>query len=276
LYISNSTKVWVFIILASFALLLSGYFIGERLGLFLGLLLAIAFNVLIFFHGDSHLLKQMNARRITGQDPWGLGKIASRYAYKVGVPIPAIYLIESQSAAIFCVGRSWKTGAMALTTGLIENLSQAELESVMAHQICQIKRLDTFAFGTISVLANGILGIGRLLDKWVTRPLSLGQLDFFAKLISPIAGFVLRFVSTPSSFFLNDQLAAGVIADRFILAEALWKIQGLAYTRPLNIPPGSAHLFIVNPQGLTMKNVFLITHPPIESRIKNLVGYYPI
>lgn len=273
---SNSTKVWLFLVGCSIVLLLIGYTTGERLGLLLGFLLAVAFNFLIFYFGNSKILSSYNAQAILGSDCWSLNEITFKFAKRIGVPVPNVYLIENSSAAIFCIGHTWKKGSIGLTTGLLNTLSREELEAVIAHQICQIRRLDSFAFGVMSTIANSVFGLGVLLDQWITRPLSLGDLKLFTHLLSPLAGLFLSLVSTKQTFYKNDQYAATHIPDRNILAEALWKIDGLSMTRPLTVPDCSTHLFIVDPQGLKNNNIFLRAHPPIEERIKRLVGYFPI
>jgi hypothetical protein len=78
---SNSTKVWIFIVGACLIFLVSGYKLGGRVGLMLGLVMAIVINVLIFFYGENHILNLMPVKKMKGQDPWGLEPLIRDFSY---------------------------------------------------------------------------------------------------------------------------------------------------------------------------------------------------
>ena len=183
----NSTKVWIFILLTSLILLVLGYNLGDRLGLFAGFIMAILLNALVFWFGENHLLSVMKARRLKGQDPWGANDIARKMSLELGLPSPAIYVISHPSVSAFCVGHSWKRGSLCVTQGLLQNFSTSELEAVIAHQLCQIRRLDTFSFGVSSTLANSVVGIGQLLDSLIpTNFFGQHRQKPFLNLFSPL------------------------------------------------------------------------------------------
>jgi heat shock protein HtpX len=274
LQISNSTKVWIFVVAFSLGTLVLSYQIGERLGLLLGFLLTVGINILIFYYGDSHLLTKLKAQPLDGRDPWGLIEKVHDFSHKMNIPPPSLYLIDSPSVAICSVGHSWRRGAIGLTSGLLTHLNPQEIDAVLVYQIHQIHKLDSFIFGITSTVAFSIIGFGKILDQFTVKPLSLGKVSFFTHLFSPLSWLIICISSPKSTFFRNDQLTASVIPDRFVLAEALWKLQGASQTRPLNIPSCTSHLFIVNPYQES--NWFFKIHPPISARIRHLVGYFPI
>jgi len=277
--ISNSTKVWIFILISSLTLLILGYEIGERLGLLIGFLLAVSLNFFVFFYGESQVLKSMHAKERKGQDSWGLHELVMKYADHVGIPHPDLYLIPSQTETAFCVNHSWRKGSMAISMGLLHGFSKEDLEAVIAFQICYLKKLDSFAFGVTSTLANAVIGLGRLLDHfWPPNYFLLANQKQkpFMKLFSPLGWTLIKIASGHTAFFENDLLAADMIHDRFRLAEVLWRLEGLAQTQPLKAPPCSSHLFIVNPEGYTQRHLLLKSHPSIEVRLQKLMGYYPI
>lgn len=268
---STSTKVWVFILSSSLALLVVGYQLGERLGLMIGFMFAVLLNFMVFFYGESRVLAKLNAKRLKGQDAWGLLDLVGSFSEQLGVPVPSVYLIPDASANAFAVGHSWKKGSLGFTQGLLQTLDQDELEAVVAHQLCHIRRLDTFAFGVSSTLANSVVGLGQFLDSFLPY-----RLQFFMPLLSPIGWLIIKLVVGEKSFFENDLMASQLMGDRVRLGEALWRLEGLAQTRPLVIPACTSHLFMVNPEGFKQRNLFLKSHPPIEVRIQKLMGYYPI
>lgn len=269
--INNNTKVWIFILTSSLALLVVGYQLGERLGLLIGFFLALLLNFFVFFYGESRVLAKLNAKRVRGQDSWGLIDKVEKISAQLHMPPPAVYITPHASANAFCVGHSWKKGSLGFTAGLLKKFNDEELEAVVAHQICHIRRLDTFAFGVSSTMANSVVGLGQFLDSLLPY-----KLQFFMPLLSPVGWFIIKCVVVEKSFFENDLMASDLLESRGRLGEVLWRMEGLAQTEPLDIPPCTSHLFMVNPEGFHQKNLFLKSHPGIETRLKKLMGYYPI
>ncbi|MFV3408789.1 M48 family metalloprotease [Bdellovibrio bacteriovorus] len=269
--INNNTKVWIFILSSSLALLVLGYQFGERLGLLIGFFFAVLLNFFVFFYGESRVLAKLNAQRIKGQDSWGLIDKVQKMSAQLSMPAPAVYITPHSSVNAFCVGHSWKRGSLGFTAGLLQKLSDEELEAVVAHQICHIRRLDTFAFSVSSTLANSVVGLGQFLDNLIPY-----KLQFFMPLLSPIGWLIIKLVVVEKSFFENDLMASELLESRNRLGEVLWRMEGLAQTQPLDIPACTSHLFMVNPEGFRQKNLFLKSHPAIEVRLQKLMGYYPI
>lgn len=268
---NNTTKVWISILTSSLAFLIIGYQLGERLGLLVGFLIALLLNFFVFYYGDNRILAKLNASRVKGQDAWGLAEKVSQLSEKLGMPAPSIYITPHLSVNAFCVGHSWRVGSLGFTAGLLQKLNDEELESVIAHQLCHIRNLDTFAFGVTSTLANSLVGLGQFLDSLLPY-----KLQFFMPLLSPLGWFIIKSVVVEKSFFENDLMAANLLEDRMRLGEILWRLEGLAQTKPLEIPPCTSHLFMVNPEGFKQRNLFLKSHPAIEVRLQKLMGYYPI
>lgn len=275
---SNSTKVWVFIIGACLIFLFGGYRLGGRLGLLLGLTLAILTNILIFFYGENHILNLMPVKKLKGQDPWGLRPLIQDFSKRLGLNKDFnLYILESPAAVAFSLSIALRKPCLCISEGLLKRFTKDEVLAVVAHQICHVRRLDTFGFGVTSILANTLVGLGQFLDKlWPPNFFLDKKQRPFMTLFSPLGWLIIRSVIHRSTYLDNDLLAAELIGDRKKLAEVLWKLEGLAQTYPLSIPPCTSHLFIVNPEGFEQRNLFLKAHPTIKNRILNLLGYYPI
>lgn len=276
----NSTKVWIFILISSLALLALGYEVGERLGLLVGFFLAISLNFFVFFHGDSPVLVALEAQELKGQDPWGLRDLINKYADHLGLPYPDIYVIPTKSQTAFCVNRSWRKSSLAISEGLLGKFNRDDLEAVVSLQMCSLKSMDSFLFGVTNTLANALMGLGNILDHfWPPNYFLLRSQKQrpFLKIFTPLSWFLIKLSSSHRSIYQNDLLAAELIHDRFRVAEVIWRLDGLAQTQPLrNIPNGASHLFIVNPEGFSAKHLFLKSHPSIRDRLQRLMGYYPI
>jgi heat shock protein HtpX len=234
--------------------------------------------LLVYYFAEPPLLEKFQARKLHGQDSWNLLPIAAHYARLAGVPMPDFYLMENETAVAFSMGPSWRRARVCLSTALLKKLTREETEAVVAHQVCHLRRLETFSFSISSALANSLVGLATVMDRgwpanWSSR--GMRQRPFLAAL-APVAGLVIRIAISDRNYFENDDLAASLIPDRKILANALWKIDSYCQTRPLDIAPCTNHLFIVNPEGLRESNWFFVTHPKMESRLKRLAGTYPL
>jgi heat shock protein HtpX len=273
-----SLEVWLFLALIALLQLFVGYHFGGRTGLFAGLMTAIGLNILIFYFSNAQLLSKYQAVELQGQDAWGLLELAKKYARNVGVQMPHMYLMNHSTPIAFSLGQSWHRASICLSTGLLEKLSPEEVDAVMAHQICHVRRMGTFAFGASSALANALSGLSVILDNmWPPnwREDAPRQRPF-VNLISPLAWLLIRLAISDKNYFENDDLAASLVARRHALASALWKIESYCQTQPLQTLPCTHHLFIVNPEGLKEHNWFFLTHPKLEMRIRRLIGTYPL
>ncbi len=275
---ANSTKVWIFILISSLTLLILGYEIGERAGLFIGFLCSVGLNFFVFFYGESQILNSLHAKQIKGQDAWGLEEVLEKYSAHLGIEAPDLYLVPSETETAFCVNHLWRRGSLAVTTGLLKCFHKEDLEAVLAYQLCSLNKLDSFTVGVTSTLANALIGLGLLLDHfWPPNYFLLkGQKQKpFLRFFTPIGWGLIKLANGHKRFYQNDLQAAELIHDRFRMAEVLWRLEGLAQTQPLRPPPCSSHLFIVNPEGYHQKLLFK-SHPSIEVRLQKLMGYYPI
>jgi heat shock protein HtpX len=278
LMFSNYTKVWLFIVGICLFFLVTGYNVGGRIGLMLGLAISIAINVLIFFYGETHILSLLKVRQLQGQDPWGLQNLIKELSAKLRIKKEFnLYVINTPAAVAFSVSIAWRKPCICLSEGLLKRFTPEELQAVVAHQMVHIRKLDTFGFGVTSILANTLVGLGQFLDQlWPPNFFLDKKQQPFLTLFSPLGWLIIRAVVHKKTYLKNDILAAELIGDRKRLAEVLWKLEGLAQTQPLLIPPCTSHLFIVNPEGFEQRNLFLKSHPPIKKRLLNLLGYYPI
>ncbi len=259
-----SIQVWMALAMISLLHLIIGFYLGGRVGLFLGFCLAISLIILVFFFGDAQLLKFFKSKAIHGQDPWGLNDLAHRYSRIASVPIPTVYLADHNSPFAFSQGQYWKHSFICISSGLLERFSAAEIEAIIAHQVCHVRKIESFRFGIFSALAHALVAVKPL--RW---------------LLTPIAWLLIKAAVSRRSFLENDDLVASFLPDRKILAQALWKLEAYSQTLPVQTLPCSHHLFIVSPQGFEMKQSLIqswlrLQHPSIESRIRRLTGSFPI
>ncbi len=274
----STTKVWGLLIFLSVLTIFLGYRLFDRWGLLAGFFISVTFNLLILTRSKTYLHKKLKAVEVCGQDPWNLNARVSHRAREVAIQAPKVFVIDTKSATAYSDGSPWGDSSICLTTGLLEKLTPAEVEAVLIHQLCHILALDTLSFGAASIVAQSLVSLAGVLDLlWPLRyiPKFANQKPFHF-LISPIAWGLIRLNVRESTFFANDDLAAGILKDRKVLAKALWKLESLSQARPLLIPDCSSHLFVVNPRGLRELNWFYLTHPRMSARIQRMIGYEPL
>lgn len=272
-----SLKVWMCLGVIALAHLFIGYQMGGRLGLFIGLMMAVCLTLLVFYYGTPNLLRFFDAKKLEGQDPWGILEIANHFCTPLEMMTPSIYLLPESVPLAFSLGRPGKSAVVAVSEGLLEKLSTQEVTAVIAHQLAHIKTVDTFRVGVSSSLASAAIGLSYVLDQAI--PLNwIGKTHqkFFEGILSPFASLLIRLSISDKDYFANDDLAASLIPQKMSLAQALWKMQSYSQTEPVKIIPCTNHLFIVNPEGLKQSHWVFASHPSLESRIRRLVGTYPL
>lgn len=279
---NNVTKAWTFLTALSLTLIVLGHMALGREGLLIGLTLALSINSFVYFYEDRRVVNLFRGRQLEGQDPWGLLKMARRLAVRARVPMPKVIVIPEKAPQSLVVGRSFTHGTILITEGLLQRLNEKEIEAVMAYQLASIRTLNTLTFAVGSFICSVLLSLAETLDA-ILRFLIVEKKNpnyalshIFTRIVAPLAGFLLRFSIRPHFYLAADDFAAHLIDDPPMLAHALWKLQSYSSTVPLQAPLSTAHMFVVNPLPNRGWTRHFHAQPPVEKRIKSLVGYYPI
>lgn len=274
--LSSSTKVWLFILLSSASLLFYGYSAGERLGLILGFFISLIFNVLIFVYGDFKLYNFFRSVELKGQDPYGALSKRDLLCEQLKMDKPKIRIYESNAINSFTLGLFWNSPTIFISSGSVNQLSREELKQVILLSLCQIKKMDSFAFGVVSVLANTIAGFAHFIDRIIFLKFIIpSNLVFFSWLLKPLIWLLVKSVASFDSYYRNDRLCCEVLNEKRQFCELLWKLDGYSKTIPDRIPEGTAHLFLVHPSS-QIHNFFERIHPSVQRRIVHLIGHSPL
>lgn len=279
---SGSTKAWAVLSVLSVILVVSFQSWGGRQGLLWGVIIVLSINCVLYFFNEIRLEKLFSGQLIEGQNPWNLFELTEKLAQKARIPVPKILVISSSSPQAIAMGRNWNSATILLTDGLLNTLSPQEREAVISYQIACIKKLDTLIFSLTSALTSFIFFMSQLGDLLLRGVLGSKEdprsrqnhlISFF---VTPFATGLVRMTIGTRRYLALDTLAASWIDDPQYLAQALWKMESYAATKPIDIPPYAAPLFIVNPLTLPGWTRYFQVHPHIELRIKNIIGYFPI
>ncbi len=276
------SRAWIFLIAHSIGLILLGQAIAGREGLLWGLVLSLSINTLIYLYADEKVVNFFRGKALEGNDPWGALKTTRELCNKTKLPMPQVIIFQNDSPQALAVGRSWEHSAIILSSGLLETLSSSELEAIIAFNLTCIKKQDTLSSLIATTLCGLALTISQFLDsimRWLIgakKEKYSAQSHFFTYCISPFCYLILKFTVNEQSYFKSDELAAKLISDPRNLANALWKLESYANTRPFAAPASYAHLFVVNPLTSKGWTRYFQAQPSIKRRIKKIIGYYPI
>ncbi|HXF73832.1 MAG TPA: zinc metalloprotease HtpX [Actinomycetota bacterium] len=277
----NRIKSWLLIAALGGLFVLIGAAIGGREGATTALVLALAFNLAMYWFSDRIAIASTRSRPVSEAEAPELYRIVRELAAEARMPMPRVYVSEMLQPNAFATGRSPRHAAVSVTRGILQILDERELRAVLAHELSHVANRDILvgsiaaAIGTaITFLARMAFWFGGARDE---RENPLGPFAFLvAWLLAPLAAGLIQMAVSRSREYQADESGAILSRDPEALASALRKLEQAARQVPVpaTVSPAQAHLFIVNPfrgrqAAMTLANLFS-THPPTEARIARL------
>ena len=292
---SNQTRSAILVAGMGLLLLLVGYFLGLYFfgsgigGLIIALVIWGVMSLFAFFRGDNILLALSRAKKISRDDHPRLYNVVEEMKIASGLEkMPDIYIIDDPALNAFATGRDPNRAAVAITSGLLQNLNRDELQGVIGHEISHIKNRDVLLMAITAVLLGAIV----ILAWYATRILFFsgmagnrrssssgggsGQiiilvLAIVLVVLAPIMAQLIYFAISRKREYLAD--ASSALYTRYPegLASALEKLA--ASTSQLkSANKATAPMYIINPfrkKGMLASDL-TSTHPPISERIRIL------
>lgn len=240
------------------------------------------FYIIAFFQGANIVLALAGARPLEKNEFPFVYNTVEGLSIAAGIPMPKVYIIDSDVLNAFATGMDPKNSYIALTTGIIKKMNRTELEGVIAHEMSHIKNYDIKLMLVGAVLAMAIALIADVTlrsmlysrggrssrDEKGSGLLILIGIVFIV--LAPIASVIIRMAISRNREYAAD--ASGAMLTRYPmgLASALDKIKQEYDKNPKELSTNEALklLFIFEP-GKAVLNL-LSTHPPVESRIERL------
>ncbi len=268
--------------LTLFLVFLGGRFGGTD-GMIIALVIAAAMNFFSYFYSDKLALAMYRAQPVTREQLPRAYQVVERMTQRMGLPIPKIYVIPTESPNAFATGRNPKHASVAVTEGILSLLNDEELEGVLAHELGHVKNRDILTSSIAATLAGAITLLARM-GWWAglfggmgggrdDRERGGGLGGLFMLILAPIAATLIQLAVSRSREYEADATGAHITGNPYALASALQKLDTYSKRLPLQASPSTAHLFIVAPflSGISFANLFA-THPPIAKRIERLIG----
>lgn len=289
---SNIRRTWALILGFLIVVIAVGYAISWYYGnpaiLYIAVVIAVATNFYAYWASDKLVLSLNHARPATREEFFDFYTVTENLAITAGLPQPKLYVIDDPAPNAFATGRDEKHAVVCATTGLLSMMTRPELEGVIGHELSHIRNRDMLLMtiavvlaGFVAIIANIFLrmtfwGGGRRDDNGNGNAI-LMIIAVVAIVLAPLAAKMIELAVSRRREYLAD--ASGALLTRYPegLASALRKIGNYAAPmRSANL--ATAHLFIGDPFGAKSGSAsgwverMFSTHPPIQDRIRALVG----
>jgi heat shock protein HtpX len=229
------------------------------------------------FASDKLALAAMGARVVSPQEAPQLHAMVERLCVQADLPKPKVAVANTRMPNAFALGRSPKSATVCATTGIMELLSPAELEGVMAHELTHVANRDVLVMtlaGFFATIAAYIVQFGFFFGG--------GHSDdddnpsFMILLLVSIVVYVVSFLLMQALSryreFAADRGAAIITGRPSALASALQKISSGMHRIPQKDlrAAGELQAFFIFPAAKGSISGLFATHPPMEKRIAAL------
>ena len=252
---------------------------------------AIWFVISYFFHTQM-IQMATHSEPLERRDNKRVYNLTENLCMSVGMPMPKLYIIESDALNAFASGINEKTFAITLTRGIINTLNDEELEGVIAHELTHIRNRDvrllivTIVFvGIFATIANvafrfllhsnlldsrsskNISGKGGAIVIWLLLMAVLIMVVFF---LIYLISILFKLALSRSREYMADAGAVELTRNSMALASALRKISGHSTLKEVRNDEVKELFIDYEAEGFFS---LFATHPPIEKRIQVLEQY---
>ena len=277
----NGLKTALLLGLLSGLLLVIGQLLGGANGMLIGFIFAVVMNFGSYWFSDKLVLRMYRAQEVgPGHRLFGIVERLSRQAM---LPMPKVYVIPDASPNAFATGRNPSHAAVAATEGILQVLSDHELEGVIAHELAHVKHRDILISSVAATIAAAIMFAARTAQfaamfggyggRGDDRDRGSNPIALLATIIlAPIAAMLIQMAISRSREYSADAGGAQIAGNPYGLADALRKIDAVSKRVPLDANPATAHMFIVKPFTTAGLASLFSSHPPTEDRIRALLG----
>src|SRR5437763_8251028 len=277
----NTFKTAFLLTALTLLLMFFGRYFGGQNGMFLALAFAAVMNFVSYFYSDKIALAMYRAKPISREELPRAYAAVERLTQKIGIPMPKMYVIPTDSPNAFATGRNPQHASVAVTHGILQLLNDEEMEGVLAHELGHVNNRDILISSVAATIAGAITMLASM-ARWgmIFGGYGGGDRDnrggglaaLFMLIVAPIAASLIQLAVSRSREYQADATGAHFTGNPYALASALQKLDAYSRRVPMQASPSTAHLFIIQPLlGISFAGLFS-THPPIAKRIERLTG----
>src|SRR5512137_1870465 len=232
-----------------------GGLLGGRSGVQIAFIIAVVMNFISYWFSDKIVLRAYGAQELDATSAPELYSIVNELAHSAGIPMPRLYLIDSDTPNAFATGRNPHHAAVAVTRGIMRICNREELKGVLGHELSHVINRDILTSSIAATLAGAIMMVGSMV-RWGAF-FGMGRRDeeegggwlglLVAGILAPLAATLIQLAISRTREYQADASGARMTHDPLDLANALRKLEVANERMPLGANPATAHLFIVNP-----------------------------
>jgi len=247
-----------------------------------GVIVVVAAVLLLvqLFASDKLAMATLGVKEVGPAEEPELHGIIERLCVQADLPKPRVCVMETSMPNAFAMGRSRKSTTVCATRGILDLLSPAELEGVMAHELTHVINRDVMVMtlaGFFATLASMILQFAFFFGGGMGRGGSEEEEDLMivilvSAVVYAISFLLLRALSRYREF-AADRGSAVLTGRPSALASALLKISGSMERVPrqdLRAAEGMSAFFIVPARAKNSLMNLFADHPPLEQRLAAL------
>ncbi|WP_110954552.1 zinc metalloprotease HtpX [Anaerosinus massiliensis] len=277
----NTFKTTILLALLTGVLVAVGGAVGGQSGATIMLIISFGMNFFSYWYSDSIVLKMYDARPVSDTQAPDLYNMVKGLAANAGLPMPRVYIIDTDVPNAFATGRNPANGVVAVTTGIMRTLQYEELQGVVAHELAHIKNRDTLISTVVASIAGVISWIGSM-AQWAAI-FGSGRSDeddnggiaglLFTIIIAPLTATLIQMGISRSREYEADESGGKICGNPLALASALQKIEHYAKHAVMQqATPATSHMFIINPLSGATKSMMSLfsTHPETAKRVAKL------
>jgi len=271
----NYFKTFCLMAVLTGVFMLIGNYFGGMNGMVMAFGLAVAMNFFSYWFSDKIVLMMYGAKEAKREDYPELYTIVSNLSTRAQLPMPKVYVVNTDMANAFATGRDPQHAAVAVTSGILRVLSRNQLEAVLAHELTHVKNRDILISTIAATFAGAITMIARI-GFWFggsrddDRGGAIGAILML--ILAPVAAFFIQMAISRSREYAADNGSAEITGRPQDLISALQELQADVKKVPAGpeVQPSTAHMFIVNPFSGNFIATLFSTHPSFEQRKANL------
>ena len=214
----------------------------------------------------------------TSQTERWLVDTVQRQAQAAGIGMPEVAIYDSPEPNAFATGANRNAALVAVSTGLLEQMSAEEAEAVLGHEVSHVANGDMVTLALLQgVLNTFVIALSRVVGSVVDQALSRGQEDrgpgmgyyLTSMVLELLFGFIASLIVMWFSRYREFHADAGgaKLAGRNKMIAALERLRQLH--EPSQLPSQMAAFGINGGLGDGLRRL-LMTHPPLEERIEAL------
>src|SRR6202012_472218 len=238
----NTLKTTLLLTSLTLFLLFVGQHYGGRNGMLLALAVAGGMNFFSYFYSDKLALSMYRAQPATREQLPRVYSVVEQMTQRIGLPMPKIYVIPSDSPNAFATGRNPKHASVAVTQGILNLLNDDELEGVLAHELGHVRNRDILTSSIAATLAGAITMLARM-GYWASlfggagnrddRDRGGGLVGLLMLFLAPIAATLIQLAVSRSREYQADATGAQLTGNPDALANALKKLDAYSKQIPM-------------------------------------------